>query len=1088
MVKHYLLYGIMILICCQANIALGQGLTLNGVIRDDANDPLPGVNVIVKGTTSGAVSDSDGKYSISLPNGNETLVFSFIGFKDQEVSVANRTTIDVLMETDITSLDEVLVTALGIERSSKSVGYAATKVDGDALSINRTPNLMNSLQGKVAGVNIAATGTGPAGTSKIRIRGQSSVTGQNGPLIIVNGSPITNQNFGTTINATGNESGSSGNRGGGAAFDGGDTFSSINPDDIESMTVLKGATASALYGSRAMNGVIMITTKSKGTGKGIGVSYNMNYTNETPLDYTDYQYDYGQGEYGIRPTTPNPQSGQWSFGEKIQPGMTQTLFNSPNLPYEAQKGILKKFYRHGQNLTNTITLSSGSDKGGFNMSISDAKSDGITPNNSFKRKSINFGATYDLSKKLHFKTNINYSNEKNTNPPVVADQDNSMPTALFAMANTMPLSVLDANKYNAGGGEYLYSRFTNRTNPYWGLAEIKNNIVRDRLFGNVSLKYDLTDWLSVQARVGQDYFSRTAAYTNLPTGKASINSGSIFSSSAPAFYNGLFTQDITTFRETNADFLVTAIKDFGDFGINVSVGGNQRHVRSDLQSTQVTDFSVRGLYNVGFGRAKDPTYALSESKINSLYATLELSYKKFLYLNATARNDWFSTLSPANRSILYPSVSGSYVFTESLGTMPKWFNSGRIRAAYASVGSDNAVGPYSQQLLYTVNANQFQGQAVGSLGTVVPNPNLKPSQTNETEIGLETKMFGNRLNVDIAAYNKITIDQIIGAQVSDGSGFVSTLINSGRSRNRGVELLVNVVPIETSDFSWEFTFAGAYNITKVLSLLTDTPGSNITVGNHVFNGSVQQIVGEQMGQIVGFGYRRYGYDPATNQPLNPEGLANQENIGKIMIGANGIPLATTRQIPFGSALPRYTGGITNTFNYKGIMLSVLIDFKLGGKMLSGTNFNAYRHGLQKATLVGRDNPTSDLGVADPGGWVLNTDGVDINGVTNAKSAKVEDYYSVVRGSGLIEPVVYNAGYWKLRQLSLTYDFTKFIPARVPIKGLRLSLVSNNVLMIKKWVPNIDPEAFGFASDNLVGMESPSLPTTRSVGFNLNVKF
>ena len=386
---------------------------------------------------------------------------------------------------------------------------------------------------------------------------------------------------------------------------------------------------------------------------------------------------------------------------------------------------------------------------------------------------------------------------------------------------------------------------------------------------------------------------------------------------------------------------------------------------TEASNAQVTDFSVKGLYNVGYGRAKDPTYALTERKVNSLYASAEVNYKEWLYLNFTARNDWFSTLSPANRSILYPSVSASYVFTESFAAKPNWLTSGRLRAAYAEVGSDTDVNPYSQQLIYSVNANQFQGQAVSTTGTSVPNQDLRPMRAAETEIGLETKMFNNRVNVDIAAYRKLTTDQIVQAQISDGSGYLNTLINSGQSENKGIEVMVNIIPVEVGDFSWEFTFAGAYNITKVLSLLNDTPGSNITVGTHVFNGFVQQIVGEELGQIVGFGYRRYGHDPATNQPLDPESVANPDNIGKILIGTNGIPLATTRPIPFGSALPKWTGGFTNAFNYKGISLSVLIDFKLGGKMLSGTNFNAYRHGLHKATLVGRDNPTSDAGVADP---------------------------------------------------------------------------------------------------------------------------
>ena len=1086
MLKHYLLYGILILVCCQSNIALAQ-TSVRGVVRDETNSPLPGVNVLVKGTTAGTITDSDGRYSVTVPEGSTVLVFTFIGYSDQEVSIGGRTEIDVSMLADITSLDEVVVTALGIERTSKSLGYSTSKVNGDAIAINRTANPMNALTGKIAGVNISSLGTGPAGTSKIRIRGNSSIGGQNNPLLVVNGVPINGANFGTNQGNNGSDT-STGNRGGGASFDGGDSFSSFNPDDIESMTVLKGATASALYGSRAKDGVIMITTKSRGTGSGIGVTYNLNYTNDTPLDFTDYQYVYGQGEYGIRPTTPNPQSGQWSFGEKIEPGMTQILFNNLTVPYEAQRGILKDFYRNGQNLTNTIALSGNSEKGGFNLSIGDTKNTGITPNNSFHRRSVNLGLVYDLSPKLNIKANVNYSNEKNTNPPVIADQDNSMPTALLAMANTMPLHILDENKYNAGGGEYLYSRFTNRTNPYWGLAEVKGNILRDRVFGNIALVYKFTDWLSLQGRVGQDYYSRQSDYINLPTGKASLNAGSIYSSSAPAFYNGLYTQDMRTFRETNIDFLLTANKEFGDFGININAGGLQMRQRNDVSSVQVTDFSVRGLYNVGYGRAKDPTYGMSERQVNSLFGSAEFNYKKWLYLTVTGRNDWFSTLSPENRSFLYPSVSASYVFSETLGTKPSWLNSGRIRAAYAEVGSDTDVPPYAQQLIYTVNANQFQGQAIGAFGTSLPNKSLKPMSVAETEVGFEMKMFNNRVNVDVAAYKKVTTDQIVQAQISDASGFVNTLINSGQNENKGLELMVNLIPIESNDFSWEFTFAGAYNITKVNRLLNDTPGSNITVGTHVFNGWVQQIVGEEMGQIVGYGYRRYGHDPATNQPLDPETVANPENIGKIIIGSNGIPLATTRPIPFGSALPKWTGGFTNTLNYKGLSLSVLIDFKLGGKMLSGTNFNAYRHGLHKATLVGRDNPTSDLGVADPGGWVLNTDGVDANGVTNAKAAKVEDYYSVVRGSGLVEPVIYNAGFWKLRQITLSYDFTKFIPESVPVKGVRLSVFSNNVLMLKKWVDNIDPESFGYTSDNVAGLESPGVPTTRSIGFNLNVKF
>ncbi|MEJ0057763.1 MAG: SusC/RagA family TonB-linked outer membrane protein [Bacteroidota bacterium] len=941
-------------------------INVSGTVTDENGAGFPGVNVLVKGTSTGTSTDVNGKYSLLVEDENTTLVFSFIGYATQEVSVGARTVVDVTLVPDVKALEEVVVTALGIERSTKGLGYATSKISSDELSINRTPNLMNSLSGKIAGVSISGLGTGPAGTSKIRIRGQTSINGQNNPLIVVNGVPVDNTNFGTNPVGSGtNSDGSLAVRGGGNTSDGGDSFASFNPDDVESMTVLKGAAASALYGSRANNGVIMITTKSKGTNKGLGVTYNMNFTDETPLDYTKYQYEYGQGEFGVRPTMPNPNTGQWSFGEKFQPGMTQVLFNglgsNANIPYVPQRGIINQFYRHGQNLTNTISLSTNGEKGGMNLSISNSNSTGIVPNNSFDRKTINLGFAYDLSEKFSFRGNINYSNEYNKNPPNIANQDNSIPTAIMSMANSMPLDVLRDNRYNAQGNEFIYSRFQNRTNPYFVLSDQFQNIRRDRILGNLSVKYDIVKWLYVQARVGQDFWTRDQDYNNFPTGQASL-------APAPAgFVNGMFTQEQRRFRETNVDFLIAGNKDFGDFGLNFNLGGNQMKRRSDLNSVQVTDFVVRGLYTVQNGRGKDPLYDLQEQGVNSLYGSAEVNYKKFLYLTGTVRNDWFSTLSPANQSILYPSVSGAYVFSESFANKPGWLSSGKLRAAYAEVGSDGSVGPYQNVLFYSANANQFGGNPVATAGTNIPNPNLKPMRTGETELGLELRMLDNRLGFDLAVYKKITTDQIVQAQVSDASGYLTTRINSGKSQNQGIEMMVNIVPVRTNNFQWDFTFTGAYNITKVLSLLTDTPGSNITVGTHVFNGSVQQIVGQEMGQIVGFGYRR-------------------DANGQQIFGSNGLPLPTLQQVAFGSALPKWVGGFTNSFNYKGISVSFLIDFKLGGKMLSGTNFNAYRHGLHQVTLQGRDDDTSGI----VGGSIVGQ-GVNEAGGPNTARAKVEDY-------------------------------------------------------------------------------------------------
>jgi TonB-linked SusC/RagA family outer membrane protein len=1042
-----------------------QAQTVSGTVSDENGKSLQGVSVAVKGATGGTTTDAAGKYSVSA-SATATLVFSYVGYTTMEVAVSGRTVINISMTVDTRSMSEVVVTALGIAKQSRSLGYSTTNVNPAELTVNRSPNVMNALQGKVAGLNISALGTGPAGTSKIRIRGQSSISGQNNPLIVINGVPIDNTNFGSNpVGSGSNSDGSYNNRlgggGGGNTADGGDGLQSINPDDIESMSILKGAAASALYGARAKDGVIMIVTKTRPKGKGIGVTYNLNYTDEAPLDFTDYQYEYGQGENNARPTAPKTETGQWSFGEKFQPGMTQVLFNGLTLPYVPQHDIITKFYRHGQNVTNTISMAVGGEKGGLNLSVGNLESKGITPNNTFRRKTINLGFAYDLSDKLSFAGNINYSNEDIKNPPNIANQDNSIPTVLFMMANSMPLDVLDANKYDPTRGyptsEFFYSRFRNRTNPYWVLAEQFHNVRRDRIFGNISAKYDILPWLFIQGRFGQDYWSRDEDYNNYPTGQASR-------AAAPAgFADGQYIQDVRRFRETNFDFLVSATRQFGDIGTNLTFGGNKMRRRSDYNSTMVTDFVVYDLYTVQNGRVKSPIYDLSERGVNSLYGSAEVSYKKWLYLNGTVRNDWFSTLSPENRSILYPSVSLGYVFSEHLKL--SWLSYGKLRLAYAKVGSDSDVPPYAGQLFYGINGNLLANPSGalqplgGPLGTTVPNPNLRPMTVTETEIGLELKLFKNRVNIDLAAYKKITTDQIVQAQISDGSGFVDTRINSGKSENRGIEVLLNLIPFQSKNFTWDFTWNNAYNKTKVLSLLTSTPGERITVATQVFGnqGELRQVVGMEVGQIAAYGFLR-------------------DAKGNKVFGGNGVPLRSADLILWGSALPKWVGGFLNSFTYKGINLSFLIDYKLGSKMLSGTNFNAIRHGLHKMTLEGRDNGITGVGANQAGA------------VNTVKVFPVDPYWGYLRSQGMMEDVIYNGGYWKLRQITLGYDFTKFIPGKWPIKGIKLSAVANNVLILKKWVDNIDPESFGYSSDNLIGLESTGVPTTRGIGFNLNVKF
>ena len=1025
-----------------------QSNRVTGKVTGSDNQALPGVNVLVSGTSLGTATDAAGNYSINVP-ANASLVFSYISFVSQTVPVNNGSIINVQLVEDSQAINEVIVTALGIRREAKTLGYATATINAEQITTNRTPNFVSGLQGKLAGVNITTMGTGPAGTAKIRIRGQSSFSNQNNPLIVVNGVPIDNSNY--SVSNGGDFPTRAAN-----SSDGGDGLSSINPDDIETMTVLKGATAAALYGSRAKDGVVMITTKSRGSGKGFSVTYNTNFTTDTPLDFTDFQYEYGQGEGGKRPTTPNPTSGVWSFGEKFQPGMTQTLFDNKTYPYEPVYNRVKQFYRVGTNFTNTVTVANNGENGGFSLSLGNTDNKGIMENNTFNRKVINLGFTQNITSKLVATGNINYSKENNINPPQLNTQDFSVSTVIFTLANSMPFEALRDNQTLANGDEFTFSRFLVRNNPYYSMNRHFENITRDRLFGNVALKYQFTDWLYVQGRLAQDSYVRNQDY-NIPNGYAPIPRAPV------GFVNGSFTQDVRQNVERNLDLILGANRTFGKIGVDITLGGNQRYARNDYNSVTVQDFVQPGLYTVANGRIKNPIYALSEKKINSVFGAATISYREYLYLNVTARNDWFSTLAPSNRSILYPSVTGSFVFSQAFASkLPAWVSFGKLRAAYAQVGSDN-VNPYSNALYYGVDNNSFPNPLgaqvpVGGINTnVVPNKNLRPLRIQETEVGMELKLFQNRIGLDVTYYTKTTDDQILAAQISDASSYTSKLINVGRSMNRGLEMLLTFSPVSTNSFRWDVSANASYNTSEVLRLGLSENDTVITVGGGGGR-TLNQVVGKPIGQLYTFTYLR-------------------DAQGRQVFGANGFPLRNNTLKNVGNALPRYFGGITNTFTYRGLSLSALIDFKLGFNMISGRNINYVRHGLSKRTLPGRAE-----------GYVIG-DGVNAKGEVNQVRALVQPYYESINPLGINEDFVNNAGFWKLRQLSLGYDFSKLLPPGFFVKGLKLNAVANNVLIIRKWTENMDPEEALVSSDNAVGLDFwPGLPPTRSVGFNLNARF
>jgi TonB-linked SusC/RagA family outer membrane protein len=998
-------------------------IQVRGRVNDETGRPLSGASITVKGTKTGVNTNENGEFLITVTDENAVLEFSYTGYVSQEMKVGDRNSIQVNLVKSDNSLNQVVVTALGIKRQSKSLGYSTATVNVDQMTDHST-NFGNDLQGKVAGVNVSPPASGPGGSSKIRIRGQSSFGGDNSPLIIVDGLPINN----TTSTGQGRS-------------DGGDGLQSINQDDIASITVLKGAAAAALYGFRAKDGAIIIVTKAGAKSKGVGIEVNSNFQAAEPLDYTNFQYEYGQGENGKRQATVAEAmgSGTWNFGEKFDGALTPQ-FDGSMQPYVAHPGKIKKFYQTGTTFTNSVAVSGGSDKGSFRLSFANTAANAIVPNSTYGKRILNFALNYNLTDKLSIQLNANYSNEHNKNPPQFSIEEMNPNTTIYLLNNSIDVDWIKHYYKTPNGTEAQLSRFPEWSNPYWVVNERSENISRDRLFGNVTARYQFNDWLYVQGRAGQDYFTRPYDF-NVPTGTNILEP-------PVSGYSGSFYQSEGTFKEQNLDFIIGLNKTVGKFGISVTAGGNHmKQVNTNL-FTSVTNFYTYPLYTISNGQIKSPDYTYTEKVVNSLYGAAEFSYRNFLFLNVTARNDWFSTLNPKSNSYLYPSVSTSFIFTDALNFHPAWLNYGKLRAAYAEVGSDT--DPYSQSLYYSLLPNPFNGNALGSSGIVSPNPNLRPLKVKEAELGLELHMFNNRVNLDASIYRKNTVDEILNVDISNASGFSQTVVNVGRLRNQGVEMLLTFVPIK-GNLTWETGFNGSYNISKVLALANNQ--QRFDVGEGPWYGWLSQEVGQPLGSLRGYDYQR----DAQGRILTSAGKFLQGDIKT-----------------FGSAIPKWVGGWNNTITFKRVQIFTQIDFKAGSKLLSNSNMNFMRTGQSQQSLVGREG-----GVVFPG--------FEADGKPNTTAVPAEEFYTTYRSTLIATPFIYDASFVRWRTLSIAYDLTKALNQKF-IKGITLSANIYNVLMIKKYVDNLDPEAQGSVSDNMQGIEVHTVPTTRNYSINLNIKF
>ncbi len=1013
-----------------------EDVDVTGKITDEDGQPLPGASILIKGTSKGTTSDLDGNYSLTVPE-NSTMVVSFIGYITQEITVEKKTVIDIAMVLDDSQLEEVVVTAFGMEKEKKALGYSVTQVDGKDFTESRTVNLGSALSGKVAGVNVSPPASGAAGSTRVVIRGGSSLTGADQPLYIINGVPIDN----TTTGSAGMWGGN----------DGGDGLSSINPDDIESISVLKGNAASALYGFRGANGVILITTKSGKSRKGVGVDFNSNFTFDTVYDLTDFQNEYGHGQNGEKPSNQESalEQGQSSWGAKLD-GSSVVQFDGVSRPYSDQGQTLSDFYRTGHSWTNTIGLSGGNENHTYRFSASKLKNEDIMPNSGFDRDvfSANISGKYG---KLSSRVTAQYSKETAMNRPRLSDSPGNANYTTLMLSPAIRYETLKGTTEKLGaqedGTELRHQGNVFAQNPYWAAYQFSREDVKDRFMGSALIKYDITDWLYVQGRVGTDQYTRTDESVEA-YGTAYKTLGSV----------NLTTRKV---REDNLDLLVGASKDFNGLNVDLLLGGNKMR-RSD-ESVRIggSDLNIPFFHSVTNVANQTYSYNFNEWGTNSVFGSATFSYQNFAFVTATARKDHFSTLSRDDNSVMYPSVSAGLVLSDVV-TLPEFFTFLKLRTGWAQVGG-GGTAPYGLTQTYSLNSQPHANGAV--LGNItnrgtVPNATLKPYVSSEVEFGIDLRLLENRIGVDLTYYNRTTTDDILNTTISQTSGFNSTTINVGELNNKGIELLINATPIQTSDFTWEVSFNMAKNESNVVNLGSNAEGEPIEFLNldeaRTRQERIRNYVGYPAGVIAGY----------RHKTIN----------GQKVYDANGYPVRSDDFEILGEGRQPFSAGLNNSFRYKNFSMSFLIDMRSGGSLMSGTNVLAYSFGMHKGTLPGRDNGLTVTGVDEDGAALT----------VNIPKENVDEYYG--RYNDITNYFVYDASFGKLRQFTLGYSMPQAMLDKTPFTSVKLSFVGRNLLLLWSDVPNVDPESAYTNGSGGQGLEFFALPATRNFGFNLAVTF
>lgn len=1090
MKRMYLFFLLFVLASSTALMA--QTVTVKGTVTSAVagEGAMPGVTVSVKGTSTGITTDINGNYSLAVPVQSTTLAFSYIGMKAQEVEIAGRTTINIVMEPEIMNLSEVVVTALGVSREKKSLGYSVQQIGGDELNTARETNFVSSLSGKISGVSIKQPNT-MGGSANIVIRGNASILGNNQALFVVDGIPIDNSNTNTDLQKIG-----------GGGFDYGNAAMDINPDDVESISVLKGAAASALYGSRAANGVVLVTTKKGTRNKGLGVTFNSSLQVSTIDKATlpKFQKEYG-GAYGPYYDDASgyfllsdidgdgtddmvvPVYDDASWGAKFDPNLMVVHWDAldpladnygEKRPWVFPEHSIEALFETGLKYTNNLSFDAGNETGSFRLSYTNVDEKGIMANSSIKRNTINFAGSQDLSDKLTIEANTSYISIKGIGR-FGTGYDEQNPMQVFAQwfqTNVDVKDLLENYKSPIDGSHRTWNytdiptadnppRAYYANNPNWVRYENYNNDGRDRLFGYAKLSYKLAPWGTIDARVANDYYSE---YQERRVAIGSARAGALPD----------YTKFVRSFDELNADVMLRFQKEIGSISFNGLLGSSTRtnKIKSTLAST-VGGLSIPNYFALDNSIA--PLFSEENeifTRINSYYGNISAGFNRFFYIDLTARYDISSTLPKGNNSYFYPSVSTSFILSEINAIKNLGFISFlKARINYAEVGSDapaystkpsyNTGKPWGNLGIFSLQSDFYNT----NLNPALYNPDLMPERTKSIEAGLEARFANDRLGLDFSFYRNNTFDQIMPIEVSRASGYSAMYINAGEIQNMGYELSLNLVPVKSKDFSWSIDLNWFKNMNKVVNLGN---GIDNILLFQAWDVSINARVGQPYGAIVGTNFVYLD--------------------GKKVVGSDGFYLRTDNEEVIGNFNPDWNGGIKNTFRYKTLSLSGLIDVQKGGDIYSVNTKHGLSTGLYEETagLNDKGNPKRDP--VSEGGGILFPNTVYEDGTPNTTYYECNEWGTAYDyDSSPTARYIIDASYVKLREVALSYSLPGSLFTKSFIKSASVSLVGRNMLILYKNAYHFDPEA-SVSSGNQQGIESGSYPSARSYGVDLKIAF